>query len=738
MSLPMPNPDPSPADATACLLITEGIHCASCVARAEKALKAIPGVTSAAVNLATREAQVRFAPATASVGGIAAGLTAAGFTVQVRPATSDDDASDARRLWRRAIIAAVLATPVVVLGMAHWHFPGVGWLEFLLTAAVIAGPGGVIFRHAASGLVRGRMDMDTLIALGSGTAFVFSAAALLAPAWWGAEPPLFFESAAAIVTLVLVGRALEGGARASTADALRRLLDRQPAMACLVSRPALEATAGPERQIPVAEVAIGDVLRVRPGEHVPTDGTVVEGVGELDEALLTGESLPVTRRGGDPVIGGTTNLAGSFLMRAERIGADTVLARMAALVRQAQMAKPPIARLADVVSSWFVPAVIVVAIIVALLWWFLAPPELRPLAVQAVASVLVIACPCALGLATPTAVMVAVGRAAELGILVRRGEALETASRLTTVLLDKTGTLTTGKPVVGQVLVETGFAREEVLRLAAAAEAGSEHPIAAAIRAAHPGTVPPTTAFTSRPGLGIEAEIEGRRLLVGNRRLFDEHGVSVPDAVTAPGATVVLVAVDGRLAGRIELEDTVKPDASSAVASLKALGLEVAMVTGDQRGAAGRVATLTGISDVTAQALPDDKLAAIRARQAAGKRVAMVGDGVNDAPALALADVGVAIGTGTDLAAASGDLVLLRGHPADIAVAIALSRATMRTIRQNLAGAFVYNILAIPLAAGALYPWTGVLLTPMVAAAAMAASSLTVVGNSLRLRRWQP
>ncbi len=724
--------------------LVEGLHCAACVARAERVLGGIPGVVGATVNLATREARVEFSPGRASSASILTRLADAGFTplLLTGAAAAAAPVDPLPRVAARAALAALLALPVVVLGMLH-HRSALGDLvQLALTAAVLAGPGRGIFATALAAARRGRADMDTLIALGSGAAALFSASALV-PGLWAVPPPVFFESAAATVAVVLVGRWLEARARGRTGAALAALLERRPPTAVRLGDGDAEET------VLLGAVAVGDRLRVRPGERVPVDGEVLHGRSAVEEAMLTGEPTPVAKAPGDAVVGGTTNLDGSFVMRAARVGADTVLARLAALVREAQGAKPPIARLADRLSARFVPVVLVLAALTAVVW--LALGHDPALALRAAASVLLISCPCALGLATPTAVMVAVGRAAQLGVLLRDGEALESAARLDLIALDKTGTLTMGRPAVSAVQVDPPWRVNEVLRLAEAVEAGSEHPIAAAIRAAaaplHPffanATLPLAEDFRASPGGGVSALVEQRVVLVGSARFLAGQGATGdllklsgedgPD----DGCTAVHVAVDGRCIALITIADALRPESARTVAALRALGLEVAMLTGDQAAPARALAARVGITTVEADARPEDKFRLVRAWQQAGRRVGMVGDGVNDAPALAGADVGFAMGGGADLASAVGDVVLPGGRLDRLPVAIALARAALRTIRRNLAGAFAYNILAIPLAAGVLYPWTGWLLDPMVAAAAMAASSLTVVANSLRLRRFR-
>jgi Cu+-exporting ATPase len=718
--------------------LVEGLHCAACVSRAEKLLVATPGVAEASVNLATKRARIR---SELDAAALITRLAEGGFIARV-PTTADvtAQAADRRRMHerRRVLIAAVLAAPVLVLGMIHVHSSISLVVQALLTTAVLAWPGQALVVRGLRGLVRWTPDMDTLIALGALAAWLASLAGWWFPTFWAGAPPIFFESAAAIVALALVGRWLEGRATAATADAVSRLATRQAVTAHRLDE------AGGEHDCPASDLAVGDRLRVRPGECLPVDGVVEDGVSEVDESLLTGESLPVAKRPGDAVVGGAINGAGVLVVRATAVGAATAVARIAALVRDAQGAKPPIARLADRVAGVFVPVVLALAALTGTLWWWLAPGH-TALAVQAAVSVLVIACPCALGLATPTAIMVAVGRAAELGVLFRSGAAVEAAASIDTIVLDKTGTLTAGRPEVTDVVVTDGGDPNALRRLAAAVAVGSSHPIALALRSAWTGSLPLADDARALPGLGMSAVVDGRLVLVGNHRLMEQHGIVVP--ATAGAASVVHVAtmsppgaqtsvcIAPAFIGTLHLADRPLPHAAATIVALSPRWIE--LLTGDHQAAAHHVAAQVGITAVTADATPADKCARVRALQAAGHRVAMVGDGINDAPALAQADLGCAVGAGTDVAAAAGHVVLLGDHLGGLVRTLALARACLRTIRGNLAGAFVYNLLAVPVAAGVLYPLTGSLLDPMWAAAAMACSSLTVVGNSLRLRHFR-
>jgi Cu+-exporting ATPase len=589
--------------------------------------------------------------------------------------------------------------------------------------------------------------MNTLIAVGTGAAFLYSVAATvlpgaLAPARHGgdhARLAVYFEAAAVIIALILLGRMLESRAKGRAGEAIRRLIGLQ-------ARTARVIRDGQERDIPVEEVVPEDVVVVRPGEKIPVDGVVLDGASAVDESMLTGESLPVDKKPGDEVFGATMNRTGSFRFRATRVGRDTALQQIVRLVENAQGSKAPIARLADVISGIFTPVVLCIAIATFAAWFVLAAEEGRFIAALVPAvSVLIIACPCALGLATPTAIMVGTGRGAENGVLIKGGESLEIAHRIQTVVLDKTGTITLGRPAVTDVLPAGDLDENALLALAASAERGSEHPLGEAIvRAAKERglRVADATSFSAIAGRGIEAEVDGRRLLLGNARLMADRGIA-PDAAAAErladdGRTPMFLAVDGRFGGILAVADPVKPESKQAIEQMHALGLEVVMVTGDNRRTAAAVARQVGLDRALAEVLPEGKVEQIQRLQRERKVVAMVGDGINDAPALAQADVGIAIGTGTDIAMEASDITLIRGDLRGVVTAIRLSRATLRTVRQNLFWAFIYNALGIPVAAGLLYPITGWLLSPILASAAMSFSSVSVVANSLRLRRFSP
>jgi Cu+-exporting ATPase len=634
------------------------------------------------------------------------------------------------------------------------NFPGVNYLQLALTAPVVLYSGLPFYKGAWAALRHRAADMNTLIALGTGVAFLYSAAATLFPSFFigpsqhagmagmtTTTPPVYFEAAGVIIALVLLGRLLEARAKGQTGEAIRRLLNLQPKTARVVR-------GGQEIDIPLSDVIVGDQVRVRPGEKIAVDGVVLEGASAVDEAMLTGESLPVDKKAGDAVFGATINKSGSLVFRATKIGKDTALAQIVRLVQEAQGSKAPIARLADTISGVFTPVVLGIAVLTFLAWYVFGAEETRlSMALMNFVSVLIIACPCALGLATPTAILVGTGKGAENGVLVKGGAALERAQALTTVVLDKTGTVTQGKPSLTDVAIFGAVSEAELLRLIAAAERGSEHPLAEAIvRGAQERglSLPNATTFAAVAGQGIVATVEDRPVLFGNERMMRERGIALSDAacesavrLSSEGKTPMFAAVDGTFAGIVAVADTVKPEAKGAIAALKAQGLEVVLLTGDNQRTADAVAKVVGIERVLAEVMPDAKAAEIARLQSEGRVVGMVGDGINDAPALAKADVGIAIGTGTDVAIEASDITLLRGNLCGVVTAIALSKATLRTVKQNLFWAFVYNVVGIPLAAGVLYPFTGWLLSPIIASLAMSLSSVSVVSNSLRLRRFR-
>src|SRR5216117_921081 len=662
-----------------------------------------------------------------------------------------------RDMTRRFWISLALTLPLLGIAMADMlpgmpvqhALPGgwLPWIELLLATPVVLWGGWPFFQRGWSSIVNRSTNMFTLIALGTGAAYAYSVAATLAPGIFPASfremdgmPAVYFEAAAAITTLVLLGQVLELRARSRTGAAIRALLDLTPKTARILRD-------GSEQDIPLEQVQPGDRLRVRPGEKIPVDGIVLEGRSAVDESMITGESMPVEKEPGSRVIGATVNGTGSFVMRAERVGSETLLARIVQLVSKAQRSRAPIQRLADRVSAWFVPAVIAISIVTFIAWAVLGPePRLAHALVNAVA-VLIIACPCALGLATPIAIMVGTGRGAQAGVLVRNAEALEILEKVDTLVIDKTGTLTEGKPKVETVVAAAGEQEDELVRLAATLEQGSEHPLGAAVIAAARERglkLSPSEKFESITGRGIRGKVDEKEVAVGNETWFKELGIvdsklsSRAEALRRNGQTVIFVSIDRRVAGLLGVADPVRPSTPQAIRDLKREGLQLLMLTGDSHATAENIARKLGIDEFEAEVLPEQKSAVVQRLQKEGRTVAMAGDGINDAPALAQADVGIAMGTGTDVAMESGAITLMRGDPLGVVTAIDLARRTMRIIRQNLFWAFVYNVVGIPIAAGVLYPAFGLRLTPAMAAAAMAVSSVSVVSNSLRLRRFTP
>jgi Cu+-exporting ATPase len=669
-------------------LPVSGMTCAACARTIERALSATPGVERASVNLATNTATVEFDAARTGVSDFIGAIEDLGYGVPEGEVAPDAAETQYRT---RLVVAVIFAIPVVILGMMHTA----PWIQLALSLPVILYAGAPFYRAAWSALRHASANMNTLISLGTGAAFLYSVYETVRGGHM-----VYYEAAATIIALILLGRTLESRARAKASEAIRRMMDLQPPTARVLRN-------GVEVETPVAQVLPGDTVAVRPGDRIPVDGTILDGESAVDESMLTGESLPVDKHAGSAVFAGTVNRSGGFHYEVKKVGRGTVLQQMIALVKQAQGSRAPVARLADVVSGYFTIGVLVAALLTFGAWLFFAP---FATAMENAVAVLIIACPCALGLATPTAIMVGTGRGAEHGILIKGGEALEMAHKIGVIVLDKTGTITSGKPRVVRVSPAEGWSEADVLRLAASAERHSEHPLGRAIvDAARERGLPlaEATGFAAMTGLGVRARVGDRQVMVAK-----------------PGATVT---VDGVAAGEIEIADTIKPEAAGAVKRLRAMGLEVWMITGDRRAAAEKVAHQAGIDNVLAEVMPGEKVAAVRKLQAGGKRVAMVGDGVNDAPALAQADLGIAMASGTGAAMEAGAITLMRNDLNGVADAIELSRRTMRIIRQNLFWAFAYNTVGIPVAALGL-------LSPMLASAAMAASSVTVVSNSLRLR----
>jgi len=744
-----------------CVLDIGGMTCAACVTRIEKALSRVDGVAVATVNLAAETASVEFDRQRVSFENLREAVESAGYSATVRAQAEDSrrptepgDGEDERRETKRRELAALawrwqvaLATGLAMMAVMYvpiypdtmdWLMP----LLFAIGTIVQFWAGAPVYQAAWTAARHRTTNMNTLVALGTGVAYGYSAFVTLWPGvaeQWGLPLHVYFETALIVIALVLMGRWLEQRARGRTADAIRALIGLAPKTARVLRD-------GAETDIPIEDVRQGDRVRIRPGEKVPVDGVVVEGTSSVDESMLTGEALPVSKTAGDPVIGATVNRTGTMLVEVTAVGADSTLAQIVRLVEDAQSGKVPMQKLADRVSAIFVPIVLLIAAATFAGWAVFGPTESRlTLAVTTAVAVLIIACPCALGLATPTAVMVGTGRAAELGILISNPEALETAHRLDTVLLDKTGTITSGKPGLAGVIA-LDRTPDELVALVAAAEIGSEHPVGEALVAGARErglTLTGVTDFEATPGHGISAVVAGRPVLVGNTAHLRAHGISATpleseaDASARRGETPMYVAIDGRLSGLVSVADTVKPHAVEAIAQLKALGLEVWMVTGDNAITASAVAYQVGVDHVIAEVLPADKATHVASLRETGRTVAMVGDGINDAPALATADLGIAIGTGTDVAIAASDITLVGGDLRAIVSAIALSRRTVTTIRQGLGWAFAYNVLLIPVAAGALYGFNGLLLDPILASAAMAMSSVSVVTNALRLRRFE-
>ncbi len=731
----------------------KGMHCAACVAKVERALRGVEGVAEADVNLATERATVWVDPGAPGLPAMRQAVEGVGYTIPAEIARTEESdrsnrearAAEDRRLRLKVCVGAILSVSVLI-GSMHEIFSWAPawaanpWLLWALTTPVQFWVGGQFHAGFIRDLRHRSASMDTLVSLGTNAAYFFSVAVTLWPhAFMAAGAMHYFEASALLMTFLVTGRWLEARARGGTSEAIRRLV-------ALAPRTARVVRAGREDDVPIGEVAVGDLVRVRPGERVAVDGEVIEGGSSVDESMLTGESMPVAKEPGSRVVGGAVNRTGSFTFRATRVGASTVLAQIIRLVEEAQGSKAPIQRLADRVASVFVPIVLGIAALTFLVWLWLGPSPSFVYALTSAVGVLVIACPCAMGLATPTAIMVGTGRGAELGVLVRNAAALELLHKASVMVFDKTGTLTTGRPAVTDVVAVPGVAPDEILALAAAAEQGSEHPLGEAIvsHAKSQGlAMPVVSGFGAVPGQGVEARAADGVILAGSARLMSARGIDVSALAgkaaefAAAGKSTVFVAFSGRVQGLVAVADTLKPEASRVVAALRALGLEVVMLTGDNRITAEAIARQAGVESVLAEVLPDRKAEEIKRLQANGRVVAMVGDGINDAPALAQASVGIAMGSGTDVAIEAADVTLMRSDLGGVATAVLLSRRTIQIIRENLAWAFGYNLLLVPVAAGVLYPVWGITLSPILAGMAMALSSVSVVLNSLRLRRFE-
>ncbi len=724
-----------------------GMRCAGCVSAVEEAIKAVPGVAEVSVNFADHSAIIK---GNVEAEVLKQAVAEAGYDAAVMEGLEDPAEEEQQeqeryqKLIKKAMAAALFGFPLMIAGHLGW-LPELGseagqvfWpYVSLITLALLYYSGGHFFQGAIKSLKVKQANMDTLIALGTGAAWFYSTVLIdYADKLATLSPHAYFEASVIILAFINFGSALETKARGKTSAAIRELIGLQPKTARVIRE-------GKEMDVPIEDVGLGEIIRVRPGEKIPVDGEIIEGHSTIDESMLTGEPIPVEKTVGSEVIAGTINQKGSFLFKATRIGRDTALAQIIESVKKAQSSKPALAKLADKIAGVFVPVVVAISVLTFFIWLIFGPEPSLGYAFVTSMTVLVIACPCALGLATPISVMVAVGRAAQMGILIRNGEALQTAGKLTCLVLDKTGTVTEGKPSVSTIEAYSGYSEEQVLKLAASIEAGSEHPLAAAILSAAEDRQIKTEKvkkFQAIAGHGIEAEVDGQAVLFGNTALMEKEKVSYKDyldtmqSLSEQGQTPMLLAVDGKVAGIVAVSDPIKKDSAEAIKRLQQRGVRVLMVTGDNEITAKAIAKQAGISEVRAQVLPEDKAKVVKELQDKGEFVGMVGDGINDAPALAQANVGFAIGTGTDVAIESADIVIMQGSLMKVLDAIALSKATVRNIKQNLFGAFIYNTIGIPVAAGILYPFFGILLSPMVAGAAMALSSVTVVSNANRLR----
>lgn len=744
-------------------LMIEGMTCASCVSHVEKALKSVEGVADVSVNLATERAHVKLGNQSVDIEALIAAVKHAGYTATAAQSTSQDTQAqtrdekrdaEAQALRNRVLMATILTLPVFLVEMGSHLIPAMhmlvmdtigtqnSWyLQFVLTTLVLFGPGLRFFRKGIPALLRGGPDMNSLVVVGTLAAWGFSVVATFAPALLPAGTAnVYYEAAAVIVTLILIGRYLEARAKGRTSAAISRLVGLQ-------AKSARVLRDGHALDVPLDQVRTGDIVQVRPGEKVPVDGDVIEGTSYVDESMITGEPVPVAKAIGAAVVGGTINKTGSFTYRATKVGSDMVIAQIVRMVEDAQADKLPIQALVDKVTGWFVPAVMAAALLTFAIWMFFGQSPAVGFALVNAIAVLIIACPCAMGLATPTSIMVGTGRAAEMGVLFRRGDALQTLRDASVIAVDKTGTLTLGKPVLVHFETVDGFVADELLALVASVEARSEHPIAEAIVVAAKEKalqLADLSAFEAVPGFGLKAEVLGHGVAIGADRYMQALGLDVSifagdaERLGDEGRSPLYAAVDGKLAAILAVADPLKETTPAAIAALHALGLKVAMITGDNRRTAQAIAKRLGIDEVVAEVLPGGKVDALKRLAHGGKRVAFVGDGINDAPALAAADVGIAIGTGTDIAIESADVVLMSGDLRGVVNAIAISKATIRNIGENLFWAFAYNVALIPVAVGILYPFTGTLLSPVLAAGAMVLSSVFVLTNALRLRRFTP
>jgi len=733
-------------------LSIKGMSCAACVRRVETALKNVSGVLDASVNLSSERANIAYLPGVAGIEMLKGAVEEAGYEAE---AVDNESAADWERATReekyrqlfRNLALSVVFTVLILIGSFTNMFTflkiipeQVLWLIlFSLTTPVLIYSGRQFYIGAWKAMKHRTADMNTLIALGTGAAYLYSLVATFFPNFLPETMRhVYYDTTAVIITLILFGRLLEAKAKGLTSEAIKKLMGLKPKTARVVHN-------GNEKDIPIDKVQVGDLVIVRPGERIPVDGQVISGNSSVDESMLTGESMPVKKEPGDDVIGATINKTGSFQFRATKVGKDTALAQIIRLVQEAQGSKAPIQRMADFVASIFVPVVIAIAVVSFIFWLSFGPEPSLIYALITLVTVLIIACPCALGLATPTSIMVGTGKGAENGILIKSAEALETAHKIDTVILDKTGTITVGKPTVTDIISLNNFDEYDILSMAAAVEQYSEHPLAEAIfsRAREKGLkLLKVENLKALPGFGVEAQLNGTNILLGNLKLMQERGFDSSPfkehtiKLAAEGKTTTLVAFNNKAIGLVAVADPIKDDSAKAIKNLQHIGIEVVMLSGDNKRTAEGIARKLGIKRVLAEVLPDEKTTHVKMLQQEGKIVAMVGDGINDAPALAQADVGIAIGTGTDIAMEASDITLIKGNLTGVVTAIQLSKATMRNIKQNLFGSFIYNTLGIPIAAGVLYPFLGILLNPMFAAAAMAASSVTVVSNALRLRRF--